>query len=441
MIVMGDKMNLQVDSRKIKKGDTFVAIKDGHNYIMDAIKNGASKIVAEKGNYEVETLIVDNTYEYLLNYLKQFDLSKINLIGITGTNGKTTTCYLIYYILNQLGIKTSYIGTIGFYIDNYSKELNNTTPGIIELYEMILESIEKNCEYIVMEVSSHALDQNRIGDLEFKYTGFTNLTQDHLDYHKTMEQYALAKQKLFLKTSDTSFINVDDQYFNIFLLEQNNNVTYGMNDSINQISDIKISTDKTEFKINGDKYITNLIGKHNIYNLTLALSIIKKITNEDLKEIVEKLPYPKGRMDIVEYGTNKIIVDYAHTPDAVEKIINSIKELNPNHIYTIIGCGGGRDKTKRSLMASIALTSDFAIFTSDNPRNEEPMDIINDMINNLEKTNYEVVINRKEAIKKGIQMLTDSDILLVLGKGHENYQIVNGVKHYFDDKEEILKEL
>ena len=439
---MGDYMDIRLDSRKVKKGDTFIALRgttyDGHSYIEEAIQNGASKIIAEKGSYSVETIIVENTYEYILNYLENYDLSKINLIGVTGTNGKTTTCYLIYYILNELGIKTSYIGTIGFYIDNEQKELNNTTPSIIDLYEMILESIEKECEYVVMEVSSHALSQNRVGNLKFKYAAFTNLTQDHLDYHKTMEEYALAKQKLFYKT-EISFINIDNKYSNNFLLEQNNNITFGTNKSDYQIKDIEIALDKSSFKLNDKTYSTNLIGRHNIYNLTLAILIINKITDKDLKEVVKNLSYPKGRMDIIDYKTNKIIIDYAHTPDAVEKIINSVKELNPNHIYTIIGCGGDRDKTKRPIMAKMATMSDFALFTSDNPRTEDPQNIINDMIKGLKSTNYEVVINRKEAIKKGIQMLTNSDILLVLGKGHENYQIINNQKNYFDDKEVVLE--
>ena len=432
---------LQIDSRKVKDGDTFIALKgvnnDGHDFILDAISNGADKIIAEHGLYSVDTYIVKDTFEYLKNYLKEIDLSSLKLIGITGTNGKTTSCYLLYHLLNEIGVKTAYIGTLGFYLEEKVKDLKNTTPSIIDIYEMLNECILNKYQYVVMEVSSHALEQDRAVGLNFEYGVFTNLTQDHLDYHKTMENYALSKQKLMTKSVKT-IVNIDDEYKDYFLLE--NSITYGFAKSNYQIKEYETNMDGTTFKINDKTYKTNLIGKHNIYNILISIIVL-----EDLKKEIpslEKLPFPKGRMEIIEYETNKIIIDYAHTPDAVRNIVTAIKELKPNNIYTIIGCGGDRDATKRPIMASIATTySDYVIFTSDNPRHEDPLLILDDMIKDLENENYEVVINRQEAIQKGIQKLEKNDILLVLGKGHENYQIIGDEYYHFDDSEEVLKYL
>ena len=213
-------MNIKDDSRKIKKGDTFIALNKGHDYVQEAINNGASKVIVEKGLYDVETIVVPDTHEYLVNYLydNYYDLIKdLKLIGMTGTNGKTTTCFLIYQALNKLNIKTAYIGTIGFYIDEKIKQTNNTTPDILEIYEMLLEAKENNCKYVVMETSSHALDMHRLDKLSFDIGIFSNLTIDHLDYHKTMENYALAKQKLFDKVKYLSIVNSDSEYKDYFI--------------------------------------------------------------------------------------------------------------------------------------------------------------------------------------------------------------------------------
>ena len=439
-------MNIETNSKKVKKGDIFVAIKgqnnDGHKFIKEAIQNGASKIIAQYGTYEIETEIVENTRDYLINYLKDnyYNYIKdLKLIGITGTNGKTTTCYLIYQALNKLGIKCAYIGTIGFYMDEKIEDLNNTTPDIIELYKIFIKCKENNYNYIVMEVSSQALDMHRLDTLYFDYAVFTNLTQDHLDYHKTMANYAKAKQQLFkkLKENGKTIINVDDEYHKYFI--NDNSITYGFNKSDYQIENYKLYIDKTIFKMNNEEYQTNLIGKYNIYNILVCIIILKelKIYNEN---IINKLESPIGRIEKIKYKNNQIIIDYAHTPDAVSKIITNMKELKPNNIYTIIGCGGNRDKTKRKIMGKIASDlSDFVIFTNDNPRNEKPDKIINDIIEDISKHNYQIIKNRKKAIKKGIQKLKENDILLVLGKGHEEYQIIKNKKRYFSDKKTVLK--
>ncbi len=437
-------MNLKDDSRKVKKGDTFIALKkvhDGHEYIADAIKNGASKIIAERGNYEVETLIVKDTHEYLVDYLydNYYDkIKNLKLIGMTGTNGKTTTCFLIYQALNKLNIKCAYIGTIGFYLDKKIKELSNTTPDILEIYEMLLECVANNIEYVVMECSSHALDMNRLARLKFKYGIFSNLTEDHLDYHKTLENYIQAKQILFKNVTDKTFVNYDDDYKDYFI--KDNSITYGINGGDYHLTDYKINLKGSSFKVNNISYKTKLIGKHNLYNVLVVIALLSELNLDT--NVVRELECPKGRMDIIRKDSNLIIVDYAHTPDAVLKIINAVKELKPNRIITIIGCGGDRDSFKRPIMSNIACTnSDWVIITNDNPRSENPNNIVSDMLHNLDKFNYEIILNRQNAIIKGIQMLDKNDILLVLGKGHENYQIINNKRYNFDDKEVVLENI
>lgn len=431
------------DSRKVLKGDTFIALKkvnDGHDYVMDAIKNGASRVIVEKGLYDVETVIVSDTHKYLVDYLKLNYYEKIKdlkLIGMTGTNGKTTTCFLLYQALNKAGFKTAYIGTIGFYMDKKIKDLNNTTPDILEMYELLLECVDNNIEYVVMEASSQALDMHRLDGLEFTYGIFSNLTQDHLDYHKNIDNYIKAKQILFDNVKDKTFVNIDDKYYKYFIKE--NSVTYGMGKSDYKLSDYEISIEKTIFKVNNISYKTNLIGKHNLYNVLAVIAVLSELKISDIENIISSLISPPGRMDVIRKDNNLIIVDYAHTPDAVLNVINSLKDIKHNNIVTIIGCGGNRDKTKRPIMSKIACTnSDYVILTSDNPRLEDPNAIIEDMLQNLDNKNYEIVVNREKAIIKGIQILEKNDILLVLGKGHETYQIIGNTKYDFDDKKIVL---
>jgi len=431
------------DSRKVLKGDTFIALKkvnDGHDYVKDAIKNGASRVIVERGLYDVETVIVNDTHKYLVDYLKLNYYDKIKdlkLIGMTGTNGKTTTCYLLYQALNKAGFKTAYIGTIGFYMDNKIKDLNNTTPDILEMYELLLECVDNNIEYVVMEASSQALDMHRLDGLEFTYGIFSNLTQDHLDYHKNMDNYIKAKQILFENVKEKTFVNIDDEYYKYFI--KDNSITYGFNDSDYRLNYYDINIKNTFFKLNGLSYKTNLIGKHNLYNILAVIAVLSELNINDIENIVSSLMSPPGRMDVIRKDSNLIIIDYAHTPDAVLNVINSLKEIKHNNIITIIGCGGNRDKTKRPIMSKIACSnSDYVILTSDNPRLEDPNSIIEDMLQNLDNKNYEIVVNREKAIIKGIQTLEKNDILLVLGKGHETYQIIGNTKYNFDDKKIVL---
>ena len=439
-------MNIKIDSRKVKEGDTFIAIRgendDGHNYVIDAINNGATTVIVEDGEYSVNTIIVSNTKKYLEEYLENnyYDkIKKLKLIGMTGTNGKTTTCFLIYQALNKIGIKCAYIGTLGFYTDR-EKKLNNTTPNLYEIYNMLIECVNNNYEYVVMEVSSQGIAMGRINTLIFDYVIFSNLTQDHLDYHQNMESYLLEKQKLFTMTNNSiAIINNDDKYKDYFLLD-NKNITYGNNNSDYNITNIISTLDGTSFKLNNEEYFTKLIGEYNIYNISIVIILLKCLNKENVKDIIKELECPNGRMDIIKYNENNIIIDYAHTPDAVEKIIKEVSKIPHNKIITIVGCGGNRDKRKRPIMGDIATTySDFVIFTSDNPRYEKPRKILKDIICKLDNKNYKIIVKRKKAIKNGIQMLSKNDILLLLGKGHEDYQIIKDKKYPFSDKNIVLK--
>ena len=443
-------MNIKTNSKDINKGDTFIALKghtvDGHDYIKEAINNGASKIICEHGNYSVETIVVDDTNKYLKEYLKDNYSNLFNdmiIIGITGTNGKTTTAYLISSILTNLNINNSYIGTIGYYNNSKKiKDLNNTTPDILELYNLLLDSKEKKIKYIIMEVSSHSLDMDRLYGIKLDRAIFTNLTEEHLNYHKNMDNYLQAKLKIIDKLKDNGYliVNNDDKYSTYFNYKNKYTVGFTNGDFIiNNYSYIDDMT-KIEFKYKKNYSVkTNLKAKYNVLNYMEALITLYSLNFKinDIIDITYKLQAPNGRMETYKYKNNYIIIDYAHTPDAVKKIITSVKDYNKK-IITIIGCGGSRDISKRPIMGKIATTlSDYVIFTNDNPRNDDPDDIINDMISDINTNNYEIIKDRKEAILKGLNML-NNNILLILGKGHEEYQIIKGIKHHFSDKEIVL---
>ena len=445
-------IKIKTDSRKVVAGDTFVAIKgltvDGHDFIEKAIENGAVKIVCEHGSYAVETLVVPNTKEWLQQYLLdnyKEEVNKIKLIGMTGTNGKTTACFLTYQMLLSLGKKAAYMGTIGFYMPNVKRELNNTTPEILDVYSMIIEAIEAGCEYFVMEVSSHSLVEKRIEGLEFSVEAFSNLTEDHLDFHKTMENYLHAKMLILDQLKGTIIVNNDDPYAKYF--ETKNYKTLGCNGKDYQILNYEETDKGTLIKFKADKEYsveTNLKCKYNVYNYLTALGILNTLgfSIDDIIEITKDIYAPRGRCEQIKVRNSYAVIDYAHTPDAVEKIITSFLENKKGKIITIVGCGGDRDPLKRPIMGEIASRlSDYVIFTSDNPRTEDPNKILEDILKGVTKDNYEVEIDRPTAIKKGLDMLKDNDILLILGKGHEDYQIIGHTKHHLDDLEEVKKYL
>ena len=446
-------INIKSDSRKIKPGDIFVALKgissNGDKYIEGAIENGASKIIVDNDTkYGVETIKVDDTRKYLNNYLKENYnrfLDEMNIIGITGTNGKTTSAYLLYQSLNMLGEKCAYIGTIGFYLDKKICSLPNTSPDVCDLYDMIITAYDMGYRNIVMEVSSQGLAMGRLENIKFNYALFTNLTQDHLDYHGTMENYAKAKQKLFysLKENGIGIINTDDSYSNYFKI--GNFIEYGFNSNNYKIKDYKLGY-KTKFtlNINGNDYSfsSNLIGKYNVYNLVCVIAVLNDM-NIDINKIlgvVNNLISPPGRMDIINYNNGLIIIDYAHTPDAMKNIYDTINEIKEGNVYTVFGCTGDRDRTKRPIMLKLATeNSKKVIITSDDLHNEDFNNILNDMLENNINNNYEIIINRGLALKRGLELIEEKDLLLVLGKGHEEFIIVQDKKIPFNDKKEVEK--
>ena len=395
-------MNISANSKK--GNNIFVSL--NNKYIDDAINNGFKKIIVSKSKFKA----VKSTRKYLEKYLKKYYYKQIKdviLIGVTGTNGKTSTSYLIYQALNLAGIKCSYIGTIGFYLENDIKKLNNTTPDICDLYEMIIESINCGCKAVVMEVSSHALKLGRVNTLKFDYAILTNITEDHLDFHKTYKDYYKTKMSIFKKLKKKG----------------------------TKISDIKIENydiNNDYFKYNNKIYNTKIKGEYNIKNIIPSIIILDKM-NIDSRKIIPQLCLPPGRMQIINYKNNFIIIDYAHTPDAMKKIISTVKMMNHNRIITIFGCGGNREKEKRPKMGEIAsLLSDYVILTNDNPRDENPKEIIREIKQNM-NNNYKIIYDRKKAIQEGIKMLKENDVLLILGKGHEEYQIIDNKKIFFSD--------
>lgn len=449
---------VKTDSRKIVPGDTFVALRgirtDGHDYIQEAIKNGAKKIICEEGKYEVSTLVVPDTRVYLNQFLQETYneyLKKIKIIGVTGTNGKSTVTHLLRESLNKIGIKCASIGTLGFYIgDNLVEDLENSTPDLCDLYGYITKSIDLKCKYLVMEVSSHSLINGRVETLIFDHAIFTNLTQDHLDFHVTMQNYVMAKQLLFkkVKPSGLAIVNVDDPMSSNFLLPTNHNITFGYGNANFRIMSEELGKRDTKFTFSYQKNVyevyTKLVGKYNIYNMMPVLIFLMCIGIEPVKmlKVAYSLTPPEGRFEIIPYKNNQIIVDYAHTPDAIIKVTETAKLLVKGNIYIVFGCTGERDRLKRPIMARIVSEqANHFIITEDDLYYEDFEQIKNDMLLGVTKDNYEVIMDRKEAIIKGISYLKDDDALLILGKGHEDMIKIREKKLPFNDKETVLSYL
>lgn len=451
-------INVKTDSRKVNPGDIFVALRgivgDGHDYIPKAIENGASKIIAEEGSYGVPYEIVADTRTYLNEYLKDNYnkyLEEMHIIGLTGTNGKTTTAYLIYDALKKMGKRCCYVGTIGYFLDKKVCALPNTTPEVTEIYDMLIEAYDKGYRYAILEASSEGLLHHRLANIPFEYAVFTNLTQDHLNIHKTMENYAMCKKRLFnqIRPGGKAIINYDDVNKSTFLLDYNTNVTYGFTGGDYKVTDYQMSILGTSFTFVNDGVKQNvrvpLIGKYNIYNVLVTIIVLKELgfTYALITDVLQNIDLPPGRMDMIEYKNNRIIIDYAHTPDAIQNVISTVKEVCDGKVYTVFGCTGDRDRTKRPIMTKLVTDlCDKTIITSDDVHNEDPNQIVSDMLEGLVNTNYEVELNRKKAIIKGIKLLTVNDVLLILGKGHEEVMIVKDNKTIpFNDKKTVLEYL
>ena len=455
---------VNIDSRKIKDGHLFVAMKgtqvDGHKFIGKAIESGAKAILCEdmpqEKNDGVCYIQVASTEDAVGKVATLFfgDPSKhLKLVGVTGTNGKTTIATLLYNMFRKFGYKVGLLSTVCNYIDDREVPADHTTPDPIELNELLCEMVKAGCEYAFMECSSHAIHQKRIGGLKFAGGIFTNLTRDHLDYHKTFENYRNAKKAFFDGLPKTAFAitNADDR--NGMVMVQNTKATIKTY-STRQMADFRARIIEMHFAgmyldIDGHEVGVQFIGKFNVSNLLAVYAAARMLgmQPEDILVAMSTLHSVSGRLEPIQSPDGfTAIVDYAHTPDALENVLNAIHEVlnGKGKVITVCGAGGNRDKGKRPLMAQEAVRqSDRVIITSDNPRFEEPQDIINDMIAGLNKEQLKKVItivDRKEAIKTACMMAQKGDVILVAGKGHENYQEIKGVKHHFDDKE-VLHEI
>ncbi|HEX9025965.1 MAG TPA: UDP-N-acetylmuramoyl-L-alanyl-D-glutamate--2,6-diaminopimelate ligase [Clostridium sp.] len=455
---------INYDSRKIKDFDIFVCIKgyatDGHNYINKAIENG-SKVVVIQDNIEIEdkkiTIIkcVDTRKVLALmasNYYEN-PSSKMKIIGITGTNGKTTTAFMIKDVLEANNKKVGLIGTIANYIGSEKIHTERTTPESLELQELFFEMVSKGVEYCVMEVSSHSLELDRVYGVKFEIGIFTNLTRDHLDFHKTFENYYKAKFKLF-ERSGIKVINIDDDYGkqvsnDLIDLKANDVYSFSVKEHSNfKAFDEEMGSRGIKFKLNleiNEQFILNIPGEYNIYNALGAIIACFKlgIPVEAIKNGMQKVVVP-GRCERVANEYNlpyEIIIDYAHTPDGLDNILKTAKAFTKGKLISLFGCGGDRDKVKRPQMGKISIDiADITIITSDNPRSEQPMDIIKDIEVGLDKNKYMVIENRKEAIKKAINIANKGDVIVIAGKGHETYQILKNETIHFDERE-VVKEI
>ena len=462
--ILKEIKGIHIDSRLVEEGDMFVAVKgtqtDGHAYIEKAIEKGAIAIVCETLpehiNEQLTYIKVNHTEDLVGKLATTFygnPTSKLKLIGVTGTNGKTTIATLLYNMFRKFGYKVGLISTVCNYIDGEAIPTEHTTPDPITLNKLLGRMADEGCKYAFMEVSSHAVAQKRIGGLKFAGGIFTNLTRDHLDYHKTIDNYLKAKKAFFDGLTKDAFalVNLDDK--NGLVMTQNTKAkvcTY----SLRSLSDFKGKVLEDGFEgmlldINNIEVFVQFIGRFNAANLLAVYGTACLLGKkpEDVLVALSTLRPVSGRFDSLRSSQGyTAIVDYAHTPDALVNVLDTIQEVlnGKGKIITVVGAGGNRDKGKRPIMAQEATKrSDRVIITSDNPRFEEPQDIINDMLAGLGKDDLKKVISivdRKEAIKTACMLAQTGDVILVAGKGHENYQDIKGVKHHFDDKE-VIREI
>lgn len=444
------------DSRKVTKGGVFIAIKgtevDGHLFLEDAVYRGAKVLICEDSFYtstpDVCVMEVEDTRALIGPLAQSFEGNpalKLKIIGITGTNGKTTTATLVHQVLTSLGKKASLLGTVSKIINNRVHQSKLTTSDPIELAADMKAMVEAGSEYLVMEVSSHALHQHRVGGIDFSVAAFTNLSHDHLDYHETLEEYAAAKKLLFdgLNSSATAIVNMDDR-FGDFMVSNCNATISAIQFQNGNASILSNSPDGLVITIDGVEIKTPLMGTFNAYNIAEAFLICKAIglPTNDIVDALEVTPGAPGRMESVDIEAikpiPKVIVDYAHTPDALENVLCALKKLKKESqkLYVVFGAGGDRDTTKRPEMAEVAeRLADEIIVTSDNPRTENPDLIIADIINGFTNTdNVTSITLRREAIYKAIELASANDIILIAGKGHEDYQEINGTRYAFDDR-------
>ncbi len=459
-----DVPSIAYDSRKVENGGMFVAIvgfkMDGHNYIESAIQSGAKIIAMQEGAYDagmipegITVVFSKDTRKFLPMVACNFygnPTRELKVVGVTGTKGKTTTTYMIKSILEHAGKKVGLIGTIANYVGDKCYESERTSPESLDLQRMFREMVNNKCDVAVMEVSSHSLVLDRVWGIDFDIGVFTNLTQDHLDFHKTFDNYLAAKAKLFTMCKE-GFVNCDDMYAKKLMdMATCPITTYGIdNNPFVSARDIIITNSYSDFKMPFNKVIqrikVDIPGRFTVYNALAAICVSIRLGAgvEDVLAGLENVKVP-GRSEVVPTTRNfTVIVDYAHTPDSLENILKASKVYTKGKIICVFGCGGDRDTAKRPMMGEIAgKLAGYTVITSDNPRSEKPEEIIRQIEEGMKKTNgkYKVIVDRKKAIEHALRKAEKGDLILIAGKGHETYQEINGEKHHFDDRE-VVKEL
>ena len=447
------------DSRAVTSGSLFFAVTgfstDGNRFIPDAVRKGAVAVISDNREkareyskkYEIPVIYVENIREKEALIASKFfgePSKKLRVIGITGTNGKTTTSYILYTVLNRLGRKTAITGTVEYGTPESRKPASRTTPSAIEYNRILKEFLEEGVEFVVSEVSSHGLELHRVSGIRFEGAIFTNLTQDHLDFHGNIYNYFLSKEKLFFLTENVSLVNFDDPSGKVLSGMRSifpcKTITYGKHGKVkiesvenrSYGSEITLYFEKKKYRIR-----TNLKGDYNAYNVAAAFGLLVALgfEGEEIKDLFDSIRVP-GRLEEVKSG---IFVDYAHTPDALEKVLTALSKIKKGKLITVFGCGGDRDREKRPIMGKLAeKLSDRVIITNDNPRSEDPQKIIEDILSGIENREKVAVIpDRREAIFRALSEKEEDDIVLIAGKGHENYQIIGDKKLEFSDREVV----
>ena len=470
--------DIEHDSRKVQAGTLFVCIPgvhtDGHMFIPQAVRAGAVAVLSTKKRADIEAMSIqlpdtvavltvpelDAALDVMVPYFHDYPARSMRVIGITGTNGKTTTSYITRGILRAAGYKVGLIGTIKIMVEEESFPIHNTTPDVVELQHILATMRDRGMDYVVMEVSSHALAQGRVSGIEFDTCVFTNLTQDHLDYHKTFENYRLAKAKLFdlvsqpgTKQGKTAVVNIDDESGKVMLDHAHcDHITYGIEHEADlQATDIDVLASGAHFTLRSDafgaagmKLSLHITGIFNVYNVMSAVgaALAEHIAPDVIARVLADFHSVPGRFELVDAGQDfSIIVDYAHTPDGVENVLKTARQIAKRHIIAVFGCGGDRDRTKRPIMGRLAAElADVVIATSDNPRSENPEAILREVEAGVKEKignkHHECIPDRRTAIRRAVELAQPDDIVVILGKGHEDYQILADRTIHFDDREE-----
>lgn len=463
---------IAADSREIEPGNLFVCISgvhvDGASFAVQAVEKGAVAVLTTKhlelpkGTVQIRVPDIHHALEDMVPYFYDYPGRKMRMIGVTGTNGKTTTTHIIAHILRAAGHHVGVLGTIHALIDDEELPIHNTTPDVVELQRFLALMYEKGMTHVVMEVSSHALALHRVAGIEFDTAVFTNLTQDHLDFHKTMEDYVAAKAKLFkglsfrehVKDNKTAIVNIDDPWSKDILKAcQCKVLTYGVEKEADlRGSNLNVELKKSSFDVTGPfgsvHLNMNITGLFNVYNTLAAIGAAhaEGVDTEIIDSAIQTFHSVAGRFELVEAGQDfAIVVDYSHTPDSLEKALTTARAMHPNRILAVFGCGGDRDRTKRPIMGKIAAEhADIPIVTSDNPRSEDPDAIVAEVEAGVKQglkpgQHHEVIVDRRSAIQRAVELAQTGDIIVIAGKGHETYQILKDGTIHFDDREEARK--